>query len=74
MEITTADGQVFRGPDRIAPGHWELGGMPWDDLEEKFTSLVAPRLGADASARILSFVRELETCDDLVPLTTAARG
>jgi 2-methylcitrate dehydratase PrpD len=74
VEITTADGQVFRGPDRIAPGHWELGGMPWDDLEEKFTSLVAPRLGAEASARIFSFVRELETCDDLAPLTTAARA
>jgi 2-methylcitrate dehydratase PrpD len=74
VEITTADGRTFRGPDRIAPGHWELGGMPWGDLEEKFTSLVAPRLGADASARIFSFVRELEARDDLTALVEAARG
>jgi len=74
VELSTADGRVLRGPDRIAPGHWELGGMPWDDLEEKFTSLVAPRLGAEASARIFSFVRELESRDDLTPLTEAARG
>jgi hypothetical protein len=48
--------------------------MPWDDLEEKFTSLVAPRLGAEASARIFAFVRNLEDRDDLAPLTAAARG
>jgi 2-methylcitrate dehydratase PrpD len=74
VEITTADGRTFRGPERIAPGHWELGGMPWDDLEEKFTSLVAPRLGAAASTEIFSLVRGLETLEDLAPLTQAARG
>jgi 2-methylcitrate dehydratase PrpD len=72
VEISTADGRSYRGPERIAPGHWELGGMPWDDLEEKFTSLVAPRLGAEPSARMFSFVRDLETRDDLSDLSAAA--
>ena len=72
VEISTADGRTCRGPERIAPGHWELGGMPWDDLEEKFTSLVAPRLGAEASALIFSFVQDLETRDDLSGLSAAA--
>jgi len=74
VEISTADGRTFRGPERIAPGHWELGGMPWDDLEDKFTSLVAPRLGAAASAQMFSLVRDLELQEDLAPLTQAARG
>jgi 2-methylcitrate dehydratase PrpD len=74
VEITTNDGRTFRGPDRIAPGHWELGGMPWDDLEDKFTSLVAPRLGPGASTRIFALVRDLENQEDLTPLTEAARG
>lgn len=74
VEISTADGQVYRGPERIAPGHWELGGMPWDDLKEKFTSLVAPRLGAEASAQIFTLVRELEARDDAAGLGLAALG
>ena len=74
VEIVASDGQAYRGPERIAPGHWEVGGMPWDDLEEKFTSLVAPRLGPAASTRMFSFVRDLEIRDDLAPLTEAARG
>jgi 2-methylcitrate dehydratase PrpD len=74
VEITTADGRTLRGPERIAPGHWELGGMPWDDLTDKFTSLVAPRLGAAASAQIFALIRDLEVLDDLAPLTKAARG
>ncbi len=72
VEIATADGQSYRGPERIAPGHWELGGMPWGDLEDKFTSLVAPRLGAGASAQIFSIVRDLEAYDDLAGLSAAA--
>jgi 2-methylcitrate dehydratase PrpD len=71
VEITTRAGQVHRGPERIAPGHWELGGMPWDDLGEKFASLVDPRLGAEATQRILAFVRDLENHDDLTPLSAA---
>jgi hypothetical protein len=74
VEISTAGGMIYRGPERIAPGHWELGGMPWDDLEEKFTSLVAPRLGADASAQIFAFVRDLEARDDVAGLGVAALG
>ena len=74
VEISTADGRSYRGPERVAPGHWELGGMPWDDLEEKFTSLVAPRLGSAASARIFSFVRDLEAHDRLDDLARAAAG
>jgi 2-methylcitrate dehydratase PrpD len=74
VEISTSGGKTFRGPERIAPGHWELGGMPWGDLEEKFTSLAAPRLGSVASAQIFASVRDLETRDDLSLLTQAARG
>jgi 2-methylcitrate dehydratase PrpD len=74
VEISTAGGQTYRGPERIAPGHWELGGMPWDDLEEKFTSLVAPRLGSEASAQIFAFVRELEAHDSLADLSRAVAG
>jgi hypothetical protein len=48
--------------------------MPWDDLEDKFTSLVGPRLGAAASAEMFSFIRDLETRENLAPLTQAARG
>ena len=71
VEITTSGGQVHRGPERIAPGHWELGGMPWDDLGEKFASLVDPRLGPEATERILTFVRDLEKHDDLAELSAA---
>ncbi len=71
VEIQTQDGQVHRGPERIAPGHWELGGMPWDDLREKFTSLVDPRLGPRSSERIFGFVQELETHRDLTELSEA---
>jgi 2-methylcitrate dehydratase PrpD len=74
VELTTRDGDVHRGPERIAPGHWELGGMPWDDLEEKFTSLVQPRLGPEQSARAFAFVRDLEIRDDLTGLSAALAG
>jgi 2-methylcitrate dehydratase PrpD len=74
VEISTAGGKIYRGPERIAPGHWELGGMPWGDLEEKFTSLVAPRLGAEASAQIFAFARDLEARDDVAGLGAAALG
>jgi 2-methylcitrate dehydratase PrpD len=74
VEISTADGRSYRGPERIAPGHWELGGMPWDDLQEKFTSLAAPRVGPAASAQIFSFVRDLEARGDLTGLARAAAG
>jgi len=74
VEISMADGRSYRGPERIAPGHWELGGMPWDDLEDKFTSLVAPRLGSEASARIFSFIRDLEARDRLEDLARAVAG
>jgi 2-methylcitrate dehydratase PrpD len=74
VEISTADGRSYRGPDRIAPGHWELDGMPWDDLEDKFTSLVAPRLGSEASARIFPFIQDLEARDGLEDLARAVAG
>ncbi|HEX3646981.1 MAG TPA: MmgE/PrpD family protein [Pseudonocardiaceae bacterium] len=74
VEITTRNGRTYRGPERIAPGHWELGGMPWDDLGEKFASLVDPRLGPEATQRILAFVRDLENHDDLGPLGAALSG
>lgn len=74
VEITTVTGDVVRGPNLIAPGHWELGGMPWDDLEEKFRSIVVPRLGAEAAGRIFALVRRLETQDNLGELSRLLRG
>ena len=68
VEITTTSGQVYRGPERIAPGHWELGGMPWDDLRAKFESLVAPRLGLEAARHAFAFIERLETHDSLTAL------
>jgi 2-methylcitrate dehydratase PrpD len=74
VEITTASGRVYRGPERIAPGHWELGGMPWVDLQAKFDSLVGPRLGSNASKRAFSFIEGLENRTDLKPLLAALFG
>lgn len=69
VEITTTSGELIRGPARIAPGHWEEGGMPWDDLHEKFTSIVAPRLGAADAGRIFALVRGLDEVADLNELS-----
>ncbi len=69
VELATTDGRTLRGPISIAPGHWELGGIPWDDLEEKFTGLAEPRLGAAVSKDIYAFVRQLEQADQLAELT-----
>ena len=74
VEITTLSGQLYRGPERIAPGHWELGGMPWDDLRAKFDSLVGPRLGTDASKAAFSFIERLEQHDSLAHLSQAVSG
>jgi 2-methylcitrate dehydratase PrpD len=74
VEITTLSGQSHRGPERIAPGHWELGGMPWDDLRAKFDSLVGPRLGPEASKTAFSFIERLEQHDSLTDLCEAVSG
>jgi 2-methylcitrate dehydratase PrpD len=65
VEVTTNAGEVIRGPVRIAPGHWEIGGMPWEDLHEKFSSIVAPRLGAHVGDRIFAIARDIEQQADL---------
>jgi 2-methylcitrate dehydratase PrpD len=74
VEITTASGQVYRGPERIAPGHWELGGMPWEDLRAKFDSLVGPRLGSDTSKTAFSIVERLEEQDSIARLCHVLSG
>jgi 2-methylcitrate dehydratase PrpD len=74
VEFHTVSGQTLRGPERIAPGHWELGGMPWDDLRAKFDSLVGPRLGADASRSAFSFIERLQEHDDIAPLLHSLAG
>jgi 2-methylcitrate dehydratase PrpD len=74
VEITTLSGQSHCGPERIAPGHWELGGMPWDDLRAKFDSLVGPRLGPKASKTAFSFIENLEQHDSLTDLCEAVSG
>ncbi|HVT50890.1 MAG TPA: MmgE/PrpD family protein [Dongiaceae bacterium] len=65
VEITTQDGRTVRADEQLPPGHWESGGAPWADLEEKFTALVVPRLGRDASVGIARLVKSLEDQSDL---------
>jgi 2-methylcitrate dehydratase PrpD len=74
VEIDTTDGRTFRVPEQKAPGHWELGGMPWDDVEAKFDSLVTPRLGADVTAKVVAVVRDLESAASLDELTALLSG
>lgn len=74
VALTTADGQIRRGPVRIAPGHWEVGGMPWADLQEKFAGLVGPRLGRHACDDIVTAVRHLEHAGSLAGLAQALAG
>ena len=74
VEVTTTAGEVIRGPVRIAPGHWEIGGMPWADLHEKFSSIVAPRLGTSVSERVFAIVRDLEDCTELGELGELLMG
>ena len=71
VAFTTGDGETRRGPVRIAPGHWEVGGMPWDDLREKFAGRVEPRLGRRASDDIVAFVRQLEDAPSMAGLAQA---
>ena len=68
VEFDTADGRTFRSAEHLPPGNWATGGLGWADVEEKFTSLVEPRLGAAASAALVELVRQLETQDDLSEL------
>lgn len=74
VEITTVSQQVLRGPVRIAPGHWELGGMPWDDLREKFSAIVVPRLGAEAAGDLAVAVESLDEQEDLGALARLLVG
>jgi 2-methylcitrate dehydratase PrpD len=74
VEIATADGRTVKAPEQLAPGHWELGGAPWPDVEEKFTALVERRLGQKASRHIIELVRELENLTELSELGAALSG
>ena len=74
VRIATTDGRVFERPAQLAPGHWDLGGAPWADVEAKFTQLVEPRLGALNAARIIAFTRDLEHLSDLAELGRLLRG
>lgn len=61
--------QTFRSREYIPPGHWELGGMPWEAVQKKFTSLVAPRLGESTASDLISMVRKVEDLADVAELT-----
>jgi 2-methylcitrate dehydratase PrpD len=74
VHVLMADGRRFERPPQLAPGHWDLGGAPWEDVEAKFTQLVAPRLGAQTAARIIAFTRDLENLRDLSELGRMLRG
>jgi 2-methylcitrate dehydratase PrpD len=60
-----AGGRTMRAAPELPPGHWERGGLPWAELEEKFTTLCAPRLGADATAGVIAIVRDLDRAQHL---------
>ncbi|MDQ1545906.1 MAG: hypothetical protein QOH69_810 [Actinomycetota bacterium] len=64
------DGTTLRSPTELPPGHWERGGLPWADVETKFTSLCEPRLGGHAASGIISIVRDLDRIDSLDSLAT----
>lgn len=68
VDIETGE-STFRSREYIPPGHWELGGMPWDMVEKKFTSLVTPRLGASRASELISMVRQVEDLADVRVLT-----
>jgi 2-methylcitrate dehydratase PrpD len=74
VEIETIDGRTVKAPEQLAPGHWELGGAPWPDVEEKFTALVERRLGSKASTRIIELVHNLESQAELSQLGAALSG
>jgi 2-methylcitrate dehydratase PrpD len=74
VALTSRDGETCRGPVRIAPGHWELGGMGWDDLRDKFAGLVEPRLGRQASDDIVALVRQLDEAGSVAGLAAALAG
>jgi 2-methylcitrate dehydratase PrpD len=69
VEISTTDGKVVLAQEQLPPGHWEVGGAPWADLEEKFSALVVPRLGEEASRGIIQLVKRLEESANLASLT-----
>jgi 2-methylcitrate dehydratase PrpD len=74
VELQVADGRTFKAPEQLAPGHWELGGAPWADVEEKFTALVSRRLGSQSSSRIVELVRDLEHVKQMKDLGAALSG
>jgi 2-methylcitrate dehydratase PrpD len=74
VEIDTKDGKTFRAPEQPPPGHWEIGGAPWPDVEEKFTALVDRRLGKASRERISALVHDLENLSDLTELGAALSG
>jgi 2-methylcitrate dehydratase PrpD len=74
VQVEMADGRYFERPAQLAPGHWELGGAPWEDVEAKFSQLVEPRLGAQSAARIIELTRQLDQLDELYELGQILRG
>ena len=68
VDIETST-QTYRSGEYIPPGHWELGGMPWDAAEVKFRSLVGPRLGDDVADELVAILQQLEHLDDISALT-----
>jgi 2-methylcitrate dehydratase PrpD len=74
VEIKTKDGKTYRAAEQLPPGHWERGGMPWADVEAKFSMLVEPRLGVEASGRIITLVGRLDELKDLNELGKLLSG
>ncbi|MDT5023919.1 MAG: hypothetical protein QOE61_345 [Micromonosporaceae bacterium] len=74
VQIDATGGRTFTAPEQMPPGHWERGGMPWDDVIEKFHRLVGPRLGEAAAGQIVQRVRDLPDTSNIEPLMQFLAG
>ena len=64
VRVELRDGRTLRGASDYPVGNPE-NPVSTSALEEKFTALVAPRWGADATARALDVIRTIDRCDDV---------
>jgi 2-methylcitrate dehydratase PrpD len=74
LKLTTRDGRTVGGERVKPPGNWESGGMPWPDLEEKFHTLVDPRLGSAAATRAIELISTLDELDSVAELGRCLAG
>jgi 2-methylcitrate dehydratase PrpD len=64
VAVTFADGSKSEGQADFPRGNPENPAST-SELEEKFTSLVAPRFGESAARRAIDRIRNIENCEDM---------